>query len=97
MRRATQVYMLYCDEKTAASIVKWRKQLGGKLLQPCFRWANENARAWDTHVQGLAFVIPSPIVRRFLEMLTRMLAPPLLYKLRAVPEVDVCRVPRQVP
>ena len=50
--------------------------LGGKLLQPCFRWANENARAWDTHVQGLAFVIPSPIVRRFLEMLTRMLAPP---------------------
>ena len=41
MRRATQVYMLYCDEKTAACIVKWRKQLGGKLLQK----ADEAARA----------------------------------------------------
>jgi len=50
--------------------------LAGKLLQPCLRWAHKNARAWDAHVQGIALVIPSPMVRRFLETLTRMLAPP---------------------
>jgi hypothetical protein len=50
--------------------------LGQKLLTCCISWANEHAREWDTHAQGLAIVLPNSLVRNFLDMVCRAVRPP---------------------
>ena len=50
--------------------------LGRKLLGFCTTWADANARAWDEQVQGLAIVISNTLLRTFIDMCRRILAPP---------------------
>lgn len=72
VERAEPLLALY-DLRDATMPPFWSSQ---SLVNVAVEWADAHARQWDTHNQGSAIVLPSAIVRAFLNMITGMLKPP---------------------